>query len=209
MTGIADALKPLLGAKPPPAKEIELAIGGTRVVGWLRNVGKKGLVHYTYSRLQGKNRIATWVRHLALLASGHGSESWLVTRTKDASSCERYRAVDHADEELATLVDLYWRGLEAPLLFFADPSFDYAAHAPTIGHENAVHKARRSFTSQFGLASCPYVRRVLGDRDPFEDDFEPFGSARDKRRFPPFGALATTIVKPLLSHEEHVEEKGR
>lgn len=209
VTGIADALKPLLGAKPPPATEIELAIGGTRVVGWLRNVGKKGLVHYTYSRLQGKNRIATWVRHLALLASGHGSESWLVTRTKDASSCERYRAVDDADDELATLVDLYWRGLEAALLFFADPSFEYAAHVPAIGHENAVHKARRSFTSQFGPASCPYVRRVLGDRDPFENDFEPFGSARDKKLFPPFGALATTIVKPLLAHEEHVEEKGR
>jgi exonuclease V gamma subunit len=106
---------------------------------------------------------------------------------------------------LASLVDLYWRGLEAPLLFLSDASMAYAERAPQKGAAAALAKASRVFRGEYGSASDAYVRKVLGEREPFDPSFEPFAEPRDRLRFPSFGELALEICAPLLAHQEVVK----
>jgi exodeoxyribonuclease V gamma subunit len=204
---IAGAVKPLLDATPPPPREIDLAIGGTRIIGWLRNAGTKAHVVYRFSTLQGKLQLGTWVRHLAMQCAGIHLETWLVARGQPAATRNRYLAMSPSDarDALASLVDLYWRGLEAPLLFFSDASMAYAKALPDKGAVAALGKARRVFNDTFGLANDAYVRKVLAERDPFDTAFEPFAGPRDRARFPDFADLAVAICAPLFAHEEVVK----
>lgn len=204
---VAGAVKPLLDATPPAPREIDLEIGGTRIIGWLRNAGTKAHVVYTFSQLQGKLQIGTWVRHLAMQCAGLHNETWLVARAKRKATRNRYRVMtaNDARDILASLVDLYWRGLEAPLLFLSDASMAYAECVREKGAAVALTKAGQVFHAQFGSGDDAYVRKVLGERDPFDPSFEPFAEPRDRARFPSFGELAVEICAPLLAHGEAVK----
>jgi exodeoxyribonuclease V gamma subunit len=201
---VADALKPLLDLTPPPPREIDLEVDGTRIVGWLRNAGTKAHVVYMYSQASGKYRISTWIRHLAMQCSELHHESWLVARAKLGATRHRYQALSTTDARalLASLVDLYWRGQEAPLLFFQDASIAYAECLPEKGAAAALAKATKAFHGDFGSANDAYVRKVLGEREPFDTSFEPFEEPRDRARFPAFADLAVAICGPLVQHEE-------
>jgi exodeoxyribonuclease V gamma subunit len=204
---IAAAIAPLLDEKPPLPREIDLEIDGTRILGWLRNAGTKAHVIYSFSQLQGKHMLSTWVRHLAMQCSGLHHETWLVNRAKRKASRVKYRVMGQGEAKaaLASLVDLYWRGLEAPLLFLSDASMEYAEVLPAKGASAALAKAIAAFHDEYGSANDDYVKKVLGEREPFDASFEPFAEPRDRARFPAFADLAVEICQPLLQHCEVVK----
>jgi exodeoxyribonuclease V gamma subunit len=204
---VANAIKRLLDGAPAPPREIDLEVGGTRIIGWLRNAGTKAHVVYTFSQLQGKHQLGTWVRHLAMQCAGLHHETWLVARTKGGATRTKFRIMtaNDARDALASLVDLYWRGLEAPLVFFSDASMAYARCLAEKGPGVALAKASQVFHDRFGSGDDAYVKKVLGEREPFDPAFEPFATPRDRARFPSFGDLAVAICAPLLQHEEVVK----
>lgn len=202
------ALRPLLDPStpaPPPLHEIDLEIGDTRIVGSLRNVGSRGQVLYTYSKLQGKHRLGAWIRHLAMQCAGIPKETWLVGRHARSVRSLHYGTIRDPAAILARLVDLYWRGLEAPLLFFSDASVTYATTLDEKGPEAAMARARKELYSEFGSANDAYVKKAFSDRDPLDAAFEPFAEPRDRARFPSFAELAVAVCGPLLAHEESAE----
>ena len=204
---IANAVNPLLDGVPAAPREIDLEVGGTRIIGWLRNAGAKAHVVYTFSQLQGKHRVGTWIRHLAMQCTGLHHETWIVARGHGKASCLKYPAMKPPDarDALASLVDLYWRGLEAPLLFFADASMVYASCLAEKGAAVALSRASKAYLAMFGSGEDAYVRKVIGEREPFDASFEPFAAPRDRARFPAFTDLAVEICGPLLQHEEAVK----
>lgn len=204
VVAIGSAALPLLDAARPAPREIDIEIGGTRIAGWLRNIGAKAHVGYTFSKLHGKHRIGAWIRHLVMQCAGLERDTWMIGRDTASAVCLAYRRVADPRAVLESLVELYWRGLEAPLLFFADPSLEYADWLPRRGHDYALGKARASFEGEYGISRCPYVKKAFGERDPFGADFEPFGTPRDRKRFPSFTDLALYVGAQLLQHEEKV-----
>jgi exodeoxyribonuclease V gamma subunit len=205
---IAEKVRAHLGSATPEARMIEHAIGdesGSIVNGRLRNVTPDAHVLYTYSMHCGRRLAGAWVRHLALQCAGIRVPTVLVCR-KHAT---KLRNVSDPEKLLGSLVDLYWRGLQGPLLLFADAAYQYV-EARDQGRDKAMAAAVKKFGEARGASSDRYVRRIFGavdDAEPLAHDFEPFCERRtagDRRRFPSFAELAESVFGPLLEHAESV-----
>ena len=194
---------------------VDLALGETRLVGVLGVVPGRGLLRHDYGRVTAPRQMRSWIAHLALdatAAPGLPRESVLVGRpSKGEGVCVvRFGPVEDARSLLAELVDLYWRGMEAPLCLFPRSSAVYAetfrqARAPddTARDEKAMAAARARWLGGFAQSSEgqePAHRHVFGDRDPLAPDFAPFDMPlpADER----FSALALRVYGPLLDHRD-------
>lgn len=192
---VADAVAPLAEVLAPQlavarAVAVDLAIGGRRLVGTLRNVTPRGLVRYTVATLKPKFLLDAWVEHLALLAvapDGVAPQTQVVARDETFV----LGAVADPTDRLAALVRLYAEGLREPLPFFAATSYDFAVHAGDP--DKARHKAMGTWQgSEFpaGLditpeGEDPANRIAWGHRD------DPFA--------PRFAELAEAVYRPLLA----------
>jgi exodeoxyribonuclease V gamma subunit len=121
----------VLGAAAGPADSLDVHIelpDGRSVVGTVPRVRGDRMVVCTYSRLAPKHRLATWVRHLALCAGRPELDSASVLVGRGASKSAPPARIDlppipgGADERraiatelMAEVVDLYDRGMRAPL----------------------------------------------------------------------------------------------
>lgn len=203
VVAVAAAVAALLAGEAPPPREVTLDVAGTRITGWLRNVGPHGQVQYRFGDLHGRMRMGAWVRHLALSCMKIDLPTTLIGKNKDGVVQRRYQRVHDAEKILAGLVDLYWLGMEGPLLFLPDPAVAYVEALPDTAKARA--DATKSYSGEFGLRdNCRYIARVLGDRDPIDPAFELFvdANADPSSRFPSFAAVAERLFVPLLEHEE-------
>lgn len=198
------------GRVEPLPIELDVPSGSgdpTRIGGWLKNVGPNAQVLYTYSSSSGRRMLGAWVRHLVMLSTGNGGETVLVCRDKTT----RFRRVAKPDALLATLVDLYWRGLEAPLLLFPDAAKSLL-DPKHIDSDAALEAAREEFFDRFGSAHCAYVRRAfvdVADAEPLDPSFEPFAEPptdAERTRFPSFVDLAEIVMRPMMLHS--IEEES-
>ena len=113
----------------------------------------------------------------------------------------RYSSVTEPERILARLVELYWLGLEAPLLFLPDAAAAYVAALPE-GVSKAEKAADLAYRDMFGLfETCKYVAKVLGDRDPIVPNFSLLADPADAARYPSFATVALDVFEPLLAHE--------
>ena len=202
---VAEAVNAVLDRKAPlPPREVDLYVAGadTRITGWLRNLGEHGLVHYRFGRVHGRTRVGAWVRHLVLCCMGIDRPTTLIGKSDGAVVKLRYRTVAEPEKLLARLVDLYWLGLEAPLLFLPDAAAAYVTALPN-GLGKAEKAASTAYRDKFGLfETCKYVAKVLGERDPIDPDFALFSDPADAARYPSFATVARDVFEPLLAHEE-------
>ncbi len=185
---------------PPCPFEVDVPAHDTRLFGWARNASATKVVVFTFSKLSGKQKVSAWVKHVAMNAAGLALETVLVCKDKTLRLAPLTKA--DAAARLADLLDLYWRGLEAPLLFFPDPSLLYVETLRKVkSTDAAMARATKDFddSEKFGASTCPYVQRAFGGAFPLDDAFEPFSAARDRTKYPSFVALAERIGQPLCA----------
>lgn len=199
---VAEAVNEVLDRKAPqPPREVDLDIAGTRITGWLRNLGAHGLVHYRFGKVHGRTRVGAWIRHLALRCMGIDKPTTLIGKSDGIVVRYRYSEVAEPDRILARLVELYWLGLEAPLLFLPDAAAAYVTALPE-GVGKAAKAADLAYRVKFGLFdTCKYVAKVLGERDPIDPAFSLFSDPDDTARYPSFATVARDVFEPLLAHE--------
>lgn len=196
---IVERVKELVGSERPDPVAVDIDVGGTRIVGHLQDVCRDAHVLHTYSASCGRKDVRAWVRHVVLQCMGIDRDTVMVCKKGETT---RFTKIDDARAVLASLVDLYWRGLEGPLLLFPDSARVYLDHAPQ-GHDVAFAKARGKFLDEYGVWTCAYVQRAFGETDdaqPLDDDFEPFGTSRTKEeraRFPSFVELTQAVFGPM------------
>jgi len=137
----------------------------------------------TYSRVSARQRLGAWARVLALTAAFPERSFSAVTVGRARRGVARYKKVtvarvpapagepelrrERALAQLATLVDLYDRGMREPLPLYCETSAAFAA-----GGRSAEGRAREAWTSGFNKPredrDDEHVR-VLGVDKPFDE----------------------------------------
>ena len=156
----AAALAPLGPASEPLDVRVELP-DGRLLNGTVTGISGDVLLSTTYSRVAAKHRLAAWVRLLAVTAShperplaaatvgrASGRDDVRVAWIAPLGDGERDRG-GIALAQLATLIDLYDRGLREPLPIFCQTSAAYA-EAAAIG-QDPIEAAQREWTTEWGF----------------------------------------------------------
>lgn len=179
------------GARLDPA-EVDLTLGGVRLVGRVPRF-PGGLVTHQAGKVKAHHELALWVRHLALHLSVGPADSRLVAvGGADAPTVLRLGALDEGDARTAleSLLTLWLRGQSLPLPFAAEASRACAvamARDPSTP-DKALAVARAAWDGEADEAAA----RILGDAslvDPL-----PWNGGD-------FGELAVTVWAPLLATE--------
>jgi exodeoxyribonuclease V gamma subunit len=213
-----------LAVAPAAPASIDVRVGlsdGLVLSGTVPGVSGDLLLTTTYSRLAPKHRLTAWVRLLALTAAdperaftaatvgrGGGSASAKVARIQplaDDADGRHVAALGH----LATLVDLYERGMREPLPLYCATSAAYAEAARR--GEDAAAAGTEAWKSPWSFDKEdrePEHLLVLGaertfdellDEAPRPDETGPGWEAAETTRL---GRLARRLWDGLLASEE-------
>jgi exodeoxyribonuclease V gamma subunit len=171
---------------PSRVESVELSIDlpNARVTGVLGNVSPAGLIAYRPADVRANDRIAAWIRHLALnVAAPPGVEKTSCCIGQDRILT--FASVADAAAILEKLVDLYFTGLERPLHFFPRTACVYAERGAIDGE---VKKEWEGSYNTTGECEDAYYRIAFrGIDDPLDAAFE-----RNARAvFDPLGAAMT------------------
>jgi exodeoxyribonuclease V gamma subunit len=178
--------------------DVDLELGGTRLVGQLGEVRERGLLRVQASRLGGRAELDLWLEHLVLNALRGPHRAWLVGRPalKEQTRIIRLDPPRDARALLEYLLKLFAQGQGGLLPLYPRASRAYAA---SLGKGVAAARAAagRCFwpdpsneASDTDQARSAYLRLLTrGIPDPFDEHFaevalgvfEPLlGSRRDE-----------------------------
>jgi len=186
------ALGPHRGALEAPPAEIDVEVGGWRVVGSVENVGPEGLVWWRPGRLRERDRIEIRLAQLALAATGAGASGALaLSLEENRAKSTGFAAPEDAGGHLAQWIGAWGKGQAGLLPFFPRTSLAYAnALARDKDQAGALARAR---TAWFGTSGPwgsggeadgdPYLQLVHDGRAPLTEEFE---------------ALAADLLVPLV-----------
>jgi exodeoxyribonuclease V gamma subunit len=134
---LADAARAYRNAEPD-AIDVDIDLGGRRLTGTVSPVFGDRLVAVTYSKLDGRHLLQSWIPLLALLAHDP-TRDWAaicIGRGKKTTTPRQdslRRPAESAVELLADLVDMYDEGRRAPLPLPAKTSYAWAEAVHTHG----------------------------------------------------------------------------
>jgi exodeoxyribonuclease V gamma subunit len=176
----AEKTGPLLKGAPLPPLPVDLAVGGFRLTGRIREVYPDRLVRYRYAQVKAEDHLRLWVAHLALNLSGAGGyphASLLIGLENGQWSASRYGPVDDPAGELERLLSLYWQGLRRPLHFFPKSSWIFAHDTLKKGKpaEVALKTAGSAWRPDreevWAEADDPHYDRCFRHTDPLDAEF--------------------------------------
>ncbi|BDH44751.1 RecBCD enzyme subunit RecC [Salmonella enterica subsp. enterica serovar Choleraesuis] len=117
MEPLAERVKSEL--RPAESLEIDLAIDGVRLTGWLPGVQSDGLLRWRPSLLRVGHGLQLWLEHLVYCAQGAGGESRLYGRKDTAWRFPGF-SMSEARELLMPYIAGYRSGMDEPLIFLAE-----------------------------------------------------------------------------------------
>jgi exodeoxyribonuclease V gamma subunit len=160
--------------------DVDLQVGGFRLVGQITKIWPQSLLHYRCAKLKMKDRMRAWIEHLALNATGPAGYP-LETRLVMVDGEIRFSPVDDAPMHLQRLLNRYWQGLSMPLHFFPRSSMAYASKESF----EAARKEWRddTYNNLPGEGSDPAIQRCFGSGEPFDEEFR---------------TLAEELLKPMM-----------
>jgi exodeoxyribonuclease V gamma subunit len=213
-------------ATPRRGTDVEVALpDGRRLTGTVPDTVRAGVLSVGYSRVSPRRRLATWARWLALVAHDPAAEPKAVTvgrhawrtRGAQASVLEPAR-LPHDDpraaatERLQWLVDLYDRGMRAPIPLYCDSSAK-SAQQRRDGELPTRYVDKQWETTSYAPFPRedvdPYHLLVLGGQVPTDDLFAERCSDADERSWVTdddrrFVAYAWRLWQPILDTERVV-----
>ena len=168
-------LRPYREGIPLAPLEVDLVLGEFRVVGWIDGFYPQGLLHFRYAKVNPKDRLRLWIRHLLVNRigfPGYPDQARLFGQDKVCG----YPPVPDSEALLMDLLELYWRGLQKPVPFFPRTSWVYAeALWKKKKKAEALKRSRGVWEgSDFnrGEDQDPYYQACFEHRDPLDEEFE-------------------------------------
>ncbi|QKT10920.1 exodeoxyribonuclease V subunit gamma [Rhodococcus sp. W8901] len=187
------------------AVDIDVDLGGRRLVGTVDGLHGDVLARTTFSRLAPKHRIGAWVRLLAVASTGRAESLTAVTTGRGSGRTPVMRSSLAAPEDpveiLARLVAMRDRGLVSPLPVTLGASAAYADQRfRGRSIELALVAAERAWGGDFGDGKDRHVQFVHGSGASL--------SVLTEQPAPPgayeptcFGTEAAVLWGPLLAAE--------
>ncbi|WP_440997588.1 exodeoxyribonuclease V subunit gamma [Arhodomonas sp. SL1] len=186
---------------PGEAVEVDLALEGFTLTGWLDGVTEAGLFSYRAARVGPADQLRVWIRHLALNAMAPEA---LDRHTRHLGEGERNQppqeitltplAPEQARAQLADLLGLYWEGLHAPLPLPLRSAWAFARELAKNGDQDrAMQKARAAWEDD------DFNHRPGEESDPSWSAVFRGASAVEHPEFP---TRAERLFLPLLQHRD-------
>jgi exodeoxyribonuclease V gamma subunit len=206
VNGLMAAVDPLLrqvqdrvGSAQLTAVPFELKLGDYILEGQLLHFPGVGLVRCRAAKVEPKKKgpahLWLWIEHLVyqLIGGPESKQSWLIG--EDGTWV--FRNVPEAERLLCELLELYVRGLTAPLPFFPKSAFAYV-----FGPSPKSKKSPEDFASDAWVGDDDNEYSEGEQDDPyfnlcFRNDPNPLG--------PEFQQLARQVVNPIANHQSEEE----
>ena len=166
---------------------LDLRIGAFTLTGRVEALYHGRLAFFRPSKLKPKDRLRAWVAHLAWCAASDSAP--IPSILAGAGEAVQFRPQPVA--QLEALLELYWRGLQTPLPFFPNTSWEFASRQNTKC-ASPLERAREIWQGNLrarGEAEESAFRLCFGgaEADPLDAEFE---------------RLALSIYTPLRDAEE-------
>ena len=163
---------------PMEPLDMDFEAGGRRVIGRLQGVRESALVRYRCGKFSGKDAVRCWIEHLCLNAvgvPGYPQATQVVSQDlKPFSLAPIAEPLQH----LGDLITLYLDGLQRPLPFFPNSSYEYAK-------TGKLGSAKKKWSDEkFPESADRSFKAVFGDTDPLHGEFQ---------------SIATTVFAPFLA----------
>jgi exodeoxyribonuclease V gamma subunit len=177
--------------------DVDLEINGFRLSGRLPPVSEYGYTHIRYARKRVKDLLKTWIYHLlyCLTASAEDEKiSYLICK----DSTTQFAPVIDPIPILTTLTRKFRLGLQEPIHFFPETSFEYAERLlkKSASDSTAIHNAERKWLGNDflkygrGESRDPYYDLCFRHLDPIDETFR---------------KTALEIFEPLLAHIQDIK----
>jgi len=185
------------GAGPREPIEIDLNISGFDLRGRVSEIAESGLVNIRYARKKVKDILTSWIYHLVLCHAAprqYPQTSFLICK----DSAIQFKPVPESKALLEDLLGLLWWGLEEPIHFYPDTSYEYAEH-----------KLNKSGSDQAALAKAGLKWRGSDSPKKFtkvESD-DPYYDLCFRRMDPldeEFKKIALKVFTPLIANSREV-----
>ncbi len=206
-----EALRHMHRDRPAGAYDVDIDLGGgRRLTGTVSPVYDDRLVSVTYSRLDGKHLLESWIPLLALVAHDPGRDWSAVCigrmrrgTTTRVEGLGPPREGERAIEVLRELVAIYDAGRREPIPLPIKTSYAWAA--ARYGGEDPVTEARYRWRSSDrfpGEDQAPAHARAWGKGAPLDELMQPVRpgeecDGEDNR----LGAYAARVWLPMLRAE--------
>lgn len=174
-------------------RPLNLTIEGMRITGHLNSLWQTHLIHYRYVNLKAKDHIRLWLHHLILncLTETSLPRHSLLIGKDDAWE---YPPIPNSQEILASLLRLYWQGLQRPLLFFPESALVFAEEFSQSLKEGKNEEVARK------MATTKAAHQWLGKNSSFAP-----GENQDEYYQLCFGHQVETVI-PLQENEEEFKQ---
>ncbi|MBD3610061.1 MAG: hypothetical protein HUJ30_05880, partial [Gammaproteobacteria bacterium] len=156
-------------------KEIDLAIDGIELSGWVHNIYDNQLIRYRPAKLKARDRLRLWLEHLALCAQYPDTPASAHFAKDKQLSIQPTESMGDAKEILSALISLYVEGHEAPLQFYPETSWEFQQY----GSDKALKKWEKSkyrnkagnMVEKDGEGDDPFIALALRGQDALDDRF--------------------------------------
>ncbi|OQX18575.1 MAG: exodeoxyribonuclease V subunit gamma [Desulfobacteraceae bacterium IS3] len=168
--------------------EANLCLNGFKLTGRIESIYPEKLVHFRCAKVKPKDRLKTWIHHLALNAlRADGYPRCSLFAGSDAMT--EYMPHENAGDMLEKLLNFYWDGLRKPLHFFPKSSYEYALKLEK-SPEDALKSAREKWEGNdwsSGESEDSYFQLCFGKSNPLDAEFQ---------------SIATEVFEPLLTGQK-------
>jgi len=178
----------------------------------LKDVREDGLILVSFGKLNSTRLLTGWIQHLFLNAcapKGYPKQTCLIGRDPNGKKplyMIEFKGFEHSDltarTYLTELVRLFNTGINQPLCFFCDTSFQFAKAMVRHHYEinqttiiDAKNRAQKTWEGGYlmrGEKDNRYIDLCFSDNDPFET-LQAFQSSG-------FIHNALTVFRPMLDH---------
>jgi exodeoxyribonuclease V gamma subunit len=167
----------LRGQEPGEPLPVDLTIGPFSLTGQIESIYGDRIVRFRCATLKVKDRLRAWISHLVHCAASSAADGETILIGTD--DIVRFSPVREAHEEIAKLLEIYWRGLNRVLPFFPESALKYAdavLYPSKSANSSPLTKAQYAWNgSKWEDAPAEkndiYYAFCFADRDPFNEEF--------------------------------------
>ena len=176
--------------------DIDFEAAGFALSGRLASVSDLGYVHIRYARQRVKDLLKAWIYHLIYCHTAppdYESSSYLICK----DSAVHFAPLTGSLPLLETLLQVYRQGLEIPVHFFPESSFEFSEQLLRKSQPETtalIRAGRKWIGSEYykysnGESSDPYYDLCFRYLDPLDDEFR---------------KIALVVFEPILTHSRAI-----